>query len=382
MFKLLAIFVFASMAHTYATPDAISTRVEPTAETLALLKNLMSIQSVGSMFGHHDGLMYGREWFDVSGRSDVHEICGDYPAVYSCDFAEIMDGRRRGSGAFDQAIIHRCILEAYAKGQVITACIHIDNPLTGGSSWDNTSDDVVRQILLEGSPTNIKYKVWLDRLADFAKSLIAPSGELIPILFRPYHEHTQEWNWWGRRCATDQQFIDLWRFTIDYLSNTHSVRNFLYAISPQMDYDYGLGTRDRLLYRWPGDDYVDFLGIDCYHGTQTAAFQKTLEALIEISYEKNIPVGVTEIGIEGIRAQGNDILDYWTAQILAPVEHLKRTKGKTVSMIVMWRNEYSRNPNNRHFYGPWIGHPSTPDFLKLYNSDFMIFNKELPNMYQ
>lgn len=349
-----------------------------TKETKALLINLMTIQSAGTMFGHHDDLMYGREWYNVPGRSDTKEVCGDYPAIYSLDFAEIMDDRYYSS---DNSIRRRCIIEAFERGEVITACIHINNPLTGGDSWDNSNNNVVNEILTDGSATNIKYKIWLDRLADFANNLKDYSGTLIPVLFRPYHEHTQEWSWWGSKCTTQDDFIRFWRFTIEYLRDTKSVRNFLYAISPQID---GNGPRDRLLFRWPGNEYVDFLGMDCYHGTWTQAYQTNLNNMIDVANEKEIPCGVTETGIEGIRtapdASGIDILDYWTVQMLAPLNQLMQNKGRTVSMVIMWRNE--NKSTGYHFYGPWMKHPSTPDFLKFYEAPITVFSRDLPDMYQ
>ncbi len=88
------------------------------------------------MFGHHDDLIYGRDWYTDAGGSDVKEVCGDYPAVFSVDFAEIMDDRYSTSDLNDDR--RRTILEARARGEVITACAHLNNPLTGGDSWDNS----------------------------------------------------------------------------------------------------------------------------------------------------------------------------------------------------------------------------------------------------
>jgi len=338
--------------------------------------------------------MYGRQWYDISGRSDVKEICGDFPAVFSTDFCEIMDGRTislyGGSSAAAIAIRRRCILEAYARGEVITACIHINNPLTGGTAWDNSNRTVVREILREGSTINVRYKTWLNRLADFANNLKDPSGTLIPILFRPYHEHTQTWSWWSQSCTTEQEFVNLWRWTIRYLRDEKGVRNFLYAISPQMDGNYGTpGTRERLLFRWPGNEWVDFLGMDCYHWTNTAAYRQNISVMVDIGKEKGIPVGVTETGITGIgwgeNGQGTPVANYWTVQMLEPLKTTMQSKTSTVSMVVMWRNKYvgSNINNDTHFFGPWIGHPSAPDFIQLYEDPITIFSADIPfNMYE
>jgi len=348
-----------------------------TKETKALYSQLWAIQSTGAMFGHHDDLWYGRQWRNVEGRSDVKEICGDFPAVFSVDFAEIMDDRAL-TGTSNE-IRRRCIIEAYGRGEVITACIHINNPLTGGDSWDNSNNNVVKEILIEGSPTNVKYKTWLDRLATFANNLKDPSGTLIPILFRPYHEHTQTWSWWGRKCTTQEEFISFWRYTIEYLCKKKEVHNFIYTISPQMD---SVLPKEQLLFRWPGDSYVDFLGMDCYHGNNTQAYISNLNNIIELSDEKKIPCGVTETGIEGIRKNGEPYAEYWTEQMLAPLVQLKAKTGKTVSMVVMWRNAYDPTDKGFHFFGPYINHPSANNFLEFYQAPVVLFSKDLPDMYQ
>ncbi|MBE8712453.1 glycoside hydrolase family 26 protein [Sphingobacterium hungaricum] len=341
-----------------------------TLETKALYSQLWRIQSKGFMFGHHDGLIYGREWTNEPGRSDVKEIVDDYPAVFSVDFAELMDDRKNTSTL--NAARKRTILEARKRGEVITAVCHLNNPLTGGDSWDNSSNDVAKQILLEGSATNLKFKSWLDNLAEFALSLKDDNGKAIPIIFRPFHEHTQQWSWWGSKCTTAEEFIQLWKFTQSYLKDTKSVHNFIYAISPQRDNN---GTKQDLLFRWPGDDAVDFIGMDCYHGANTQAFQSNLRALQELSQEKLKPCGVTEIGIEGIQNGGAPYTTYWTNEILIPMI------GKKVSMVVLWRNAYDPLKQGMHFYGPWKNHSSTDDFKVLFRSTVSLFSKDLPNMY-
>jgi len=343
-----------------------------TAETKALYANLWNIQTTGFMFGHHDDLIYGRDWTQEQNRSDVKDVCGDYPAVFSLDFAEIMDDRYATSDL--NADRKRTILEARKRGEVITACAHLNNPLTGGDSWDNSNTTVVKNILDEGSEVNIKFKSWLDRLAAFVSELKDDNGKLIPVIFRPYHEHTQTWSWWGKSCTTQEEFIALWRFTVNYLVNDKNVHNLIFAISPQLDVP---SSTDNLLFRWPGDDYVDFIGMDSYHGTNTDALVTNTRNLEALSREKKKPCGITETGIEGVRkSDGSEYADYWTKEILTAVG------GKDISMVVMWRNKYDPAHDGHHFYGPWTGHSSANDFIKFYQSSFTLFSSDLPDMYQ
>lgn len=338
-----------------------------TPETKALYANLWQIASKGFMFGHHDDLWYGRYWYNEPGKSDTKSVCGDYPGVFSVDFGAIMDNRHESS---ENAIRRRVIIEAYDRGEVITACCHLNNPQTGGDSWDNSSNEVVKNILTEGHPTRIRYLEWLDRCADFANNLKGSDGKLIPVIFRPYHEHTQTWSWWSSKCTTEEEYISFWQFTIKYLRDTKEVRNFIYAISPQMDVVYD-DAKARLTYRWPGDEYVDFIGMDCYHYNWKSAFKSNLEAMTALSVEKMKPCGVTETGPEGF-----DWTDYWTNHILASAA------GMRVSMIVLWRNKYvGNNESDKHFFSVYPGHPSENDFRTMYDDPRTFFSKDLPDMY-
>lgn len=355
-------------------PEIVSLKlVDPRAtdQTRALFSNLWAIASRGFLFGHHDDLWYGRYWYDQPGGSDTKAVAGDYPAVFSVDLAPVMDNRSAyESDQKENAIRRRVMLEAYERGEVIIACCHLNNPLTGGDSWDNSSTDVVRAILDPASGVHATYLQWLDRLADFALGLRASDGTLVPLIFRPYHEHTQEWSWWGSKCTTEQEFIDLWRMTVGYLRDERGVHNLLYAVSPQMDSEYA-DTRSRLVFRWPGDEWVDFLGMDCYHGLNTAAFRSNLKALTQLSREKRKPCGVTETGQESFTKA-----DYWTQCILAPL------MGQRVSMVVLWRNKYVADESDRYFYSVYPGHVSEEDFRAMYVRPRSLFSRDLPHMYR
>ena len=340
-----------------------------TDETKALLANLWTIADRGWMFGHHDDLWYGRYWYNEPGGSDTKAVCGDYPAVFSVDLSEIMDDRATSSAATN-AIRRRVILEARERGEVILACAHLNNPKTGKDAWDNSSTTVVKEILTEGTATRTTYLSWLDNCAAFALDLKDSRGNLVPIIFRMFHEHTEGWSWWGSSCTTAGEFTDLWRLTVTYLRDTKGVHNFLYAVSPQMDGIY-TDAKGRIQYRWPGDDYVDFIGMDCYHGKNNLAFSANLKALEEVSRAKKKPCGVTEDGLEGFTQR-----EYWTQFIVTP------TTGRRISLVTMWRNKYvGTNESDTHYYSVYPGHASEEDFRKMYALDWTLFSQDLPDMY-
>ena len=342
-----------------------------TAETKALYANLYKIGETGFMFGHHDDLLYGRYWQHTEGGSDTKAVCGDYPAIFSLDFATIMDDRSDKPNFINENKIRKkVILEARKRGEVITACCHLNNPVTTGNSWDNSRTDVAAEILKDGSATNIKFKLWLDRLADFVLDLKDENGNLIPVLFRPFHEHTQNWSWWGSHCTSEAEFIGLWKFTVDYLKDTKGVHNLIYVISPQMDGIYS-DAASRLLYRWPGDDYVDILAMDCYHGTNAAAFKHNVQQIAEIAAAKKKPCGVAETGTEGFIDK-----NFRTKGLVEPIGE------QNLGFVIMWRNKYvNGNENDRHFFSVFPNHPSVPDFLEMHRNSRALFSNALPDMY-
>ncbi len=339
-----------------------------TAETKALYSNLWAIQEKGFMFGHHDDLTYGRYWYGEDGRSDTKDVCGDYPAVYGVDFAELIDDRA-GSDPDLTALKTQRVKDAYNRGMVVLAVLHLDNPLTGGDSWDNSNKNVFAEILKDGSATQVKFLSWLDNLADLANNrLIGDDGRKIPFILRLFHEHTQDWAWWGKSCTTEAEFIDVWKFTIRYLRDTKGVHSIIYGITPQMD---SQKVENDFYFRWPGDEWVDFIGMDCYQGINNAVFVSNLKVISKVSLDKKKPCGVTETGVEGFKAE-----DYWTVNIHAPMT------GRRVSMVVTWRNKYvGNNESDKHYFSVYKGHPSEKDFVKMYNEPNSFFCNDLPDMY-
>ena len=349
------------------TGEVVLSMADPsaTAETKALYTNLWAIREKGWMFGHHDDLMYGRKWYGDEGGSDTKAVCGDYPAVYALDLSSFMDERSE-SEVEENALRVKCMKEAYNRGMVITACLHLNNPLTGGDAWDNSNNQVVAEILTEGSATRTKFNSWLDRLSRLAQNLKGADGKLIPIIIRPFHEHTQKWSWWGSTCTTEQQFIALWQYFVNYMKAS-GVHNFIYAISPQMD---SAKIESDFLYRWPGDEYVDFIGMDCYQGINNNIFVNNLKVLSKLSTDKKKPAGVTETGVEGFKQA-----DYWITNIAAPMA------GRKMSLLVTWRNKFDPLEQGSHYFSVYPGHVSEKAFVTMYERADTFFCNDLPDMY-
>src|SRR5205807_2646868 len=111
------------------------------------------------LFGHQDDLVYGVQWSNEPGRSDVKETAGSYPAVYGWDAG----GLERDSAAnLDGVAFERqraWIAEGFARGGVVTLSWHMRNPVTGGNAWDTTAAVAA---ILPGGPQHPRYTEWPD----------------------------------------------------------------------------------------------------------------------------------------------------------------------------------------------------------------------------
>ena len=73
------------MAIVILTTNANANRKVQQTPAQKLIERLHVLQKRGVMFGHQDALFYGTTWKWEYGRSDVNDVCGDYPAVLGCE---------------------------------------------------------------------------------------------------------------------------------------------------------------------------------------------------------------------------------------------------------------------------------------------------------
>lgn len=338
--------------------------VKSTKKTRALYQNLLYFSnSEQIMFGHQDDLAYGVYWKDEPGRSDVKESSGSYPAVYGWDVSKLGQPYNIDSVAFSRML--DWIKEGYKRGGIITISWHMDNPVTSGNSWDNTP---AVDAILPGGEKHEFYKRRLDDFADFVKKMKVGLSK-IPIIFRPFHEHTGNWFWWGKGNVSAASYKKLWRFTVSYLRDEKKLHNILYAYST----DIFKNEADYLEY-YPGDDVIDILAFDDYHGISAKEklpeFVDRLKMLSKLAKERNKVAALSESGLETI-----PIDNWWTEYVLESIK--SDPEASRIAWMLMWRNG---RPD--HHYAPYKGHKSAADFRKFCDDSMIVLENELPNMYR
>jgi mannan endo-1,4-beta-mannosidase len=329
-------------------------------QTKALFYNLKKTAGKGFLFGQQDATMYGVGWSGDTDRSDVKSVTGSHPALFGWDLEGVAkegDELNRNKTA---AVIRKLCVEAYLKGGVNTLSWHMQNFVTGMNFYDTTRCVAA---ILPGAAKHQQFLKALDHIADFIGSLQTTDGQAVPVIFRPFHEHTGNWFWWGKPFCSVSEFKALWQFTIEYLRDKKHLHNVLYAYSP----DRISGDFKNYLERYPGDKYVDVLGYDDYSEFKdikdTASMNLGVKALAEIAgyaISKNKVAALTETGLEKIPER------LWFTELLKKIK--ADPFASKISYLMVWRNAYTG-----HFYAPYPGHASVPDFIQFYKDPKTLF---------
>ncbi|MCX2836608.1 glycosyl hydrolase [Salinimicrobium sp. MT39] len=338
--------------------------IQATNSTKLLYHNIQRISRKAIAFGHQDATAYGIGWkHDENSevlKSDIKKVVGALPVVHGYDIGHIELGKVHNLDTVSFDLMRNHIQKLYDKGAIITMSWHLDNPVTGGSSWDKTP---AVPAVLEGGEQRDMYVLWVKRLAEFFNSLKDKQGNVIPIVFRPFHEMNGSWFWWGGDNVSPEDYKQLWKETQQLLKE-NNVHSLLYAYSPNT-----IGSEEEFEKYYPGDDFVDILGVDIYNHSCNEAFTKDVKRNLEIVKEKallaNKPFALTETGNNNF---GEDPL--WWTQTLYP-----GIKDSGAAWMLLWRNA---RPS--HYFSTYPGEISEENFKEFAELEEIIFLDEVKEL--
>ncbi len=352
-----------------------------------LIQRLIKIQKKGYMYGHQDDPFYGITWEYEDGRSDTKDLVGDYPAVMGFELGgiEMDDAKNLDSVPFNR--MRDEIIAHYNRGGIITISWHPRNPLLGTTAWIENDvkayneavaallkinqGELAKQIIdpkntvksiLPGGKKHQYFQSWLQKLTAFLTSLKDIKGNQIPFIFRPYHENTGSWFWWGQDLCSDKEYLDLWAMTQDYI-NAASVKNgklqdyLIWSYSPSWYYPSAIK-------RYPGDDRIQLLGSDVYMWGTEADFIKQLDTelqnLTRLGKEHNKVIALTECGYKN-----SPDPTWWQRVFKATIEKY------SFSYFLPWRNY-----KEEHF-GASPDAPTAKDFKQWAKNKKLLFCNDI-----
>lgn len=201
-----------------------------------------------------DGGLYGHE------MACIWKETGEFPAMVGLDMIEYSPSRT-AHGSEGKSITYA--MQAWEEGAIVTICWHWNAPeqyLTGnwysGFYTDSTNIDLDK--IMNGEDEE-GYQALISDMDVIAKELQKLQRAGVPVLFRPLHEASGGWFWWGD-CTPDS-YIKLYRLMYEKYTGEYGLHNLIWVWNGQ----------DKSWY--PGDDVVDIVGEDIYPGEQVYSSQ-------------------------------------------------------------------------------------------------------------
>jgi mannan endo-1,4-beta-mannosidase len=257
------------------------------ATTRSVFSYLQSIWGNYMLSGQQD-----LTWQDnIDQYQRVINDTGRAPAIMGYDFMNYgLWAGNPGLAQTEEAITH------WNRGGLVTFAWHWRDPNASNNTiGEFYTADTAFSIPLANGQLNTASASFANMEADIA--LIAAELQKledagVTVLWRPLHEASGGWFWWGRSDRTDgipaaYAQVVLWRHLYDRLTNHYGLNNLIWVWNGQSAAWY------------PGDAYVDIVSHDIYDGNRNYESQASVynmakaypqeRKMVALSENSNIP---------------------------------------------------------------------------------------------
>ncbi|MGV8834873.1 glycosyl hydrolase [Cellvibrio sp.] len=246
-----------------------------------------------SIWGNH--MLSGQQdltWQDnIDQYQRVINDTGRAPAIMGYDFMNYgMWAGNPGLAQTEEAIVH------WNRGGLVTFAWHWRDPNAASNSIGAfyTADTNFSIPLVNGQldTSSTSFANMQADIALIAAELQKLENAGVTVLWRPLHEASGGWFWWGRNDRADglpaaYAQVVLWRYLYDRLTNFYGLNNLIWVWNGQSAAWY------------PGDAYVDIVSHDIYDGNRNYESQASVfnmakgysqeSKMVALSENSNIP---------------------------------------------------------------------------------------------
>ena len=222
----------------------------------------------------------------------IYQVTGKYPAVIGFDLMGYSPARREHGGSPGNAVEQA--IKFHEQGGIVTFCWHWNapnqylkdgtddgNPRWWGGFYTRNTDFDIGAVMNGSDPEG---KALLDRdIAAIAEQLLRLQEAGVPVLWRPLHESSGGWFWWGAKGA--EPFKQLWIYLYNELTYTYGCNNLIWIWNARYEDWY------------PGDEYVDVIGEDVYADPHDYNAQSSLFYTVMSVPETPKLLALTEVGV-------------------------------------------------------------------------------------
>ena len=213
------------------TPDGSKPVSENTnEETLELFNYLKSI------YGKQ--ILAGQQYSNANQYENItyYNTTGDMPAIMGFDFLFA-----QGTDEPDFTQIEEAIKWHNEQNGIVAFCWHwkvpvdISNDNVKGTAFYSNE---IRNFSLENAvtPGTKEYEVVIKDIDTIALYLQRLESAGVPVIWRPLHEASGNWFWWGLKNKDDynkQLYQKLWYMLYDRLENYHKLTNLIWVWNGQ-----------------------------------------------------------------------------------------------------------------------------------------------------
>ena len=321
-------------------------------------------------------------------ESDIHDLTGEEAAIVGLDFLSLIgaEGTTPENAWKDNMDATE---KAVKAGAFMTVSSHFPNFAYSKKIRKNSdgkydfglcsyADSKILKPcaseILTSTESQEKFNAALDIVADYAAVL---KEKNLSFLFRPFHEDNGGWFWWGT-ITTAEDFKKVWIYIYKYFKSK-GIDNILYSYSPNGPFE----SPEEYMRRYPGDEYVDFMGFDYYDDCNSLRdysiepFEEKLKMScrsVRIAAETHgkIPV-ISEVGVrvkvlgaDSIVASGNPVTGSdWYERIV------QTAVSEKMAYVLFWGNYGADN-----FFVPYKGHEMEKEFMNMVSDGKAVFSKE------
>lgn len=246
-----------------------------------------SFASLTTLKGMHDTIGGPQS----SGFANLTKKNGHSPAAFSSDFGfstHPNDDYRKRADLLDK------ILHLPSTVKLITLSWHqcrpdIQEPCTFGTGVAsvNFTDKEWQELLLWNSPLNKMWQKQIKILGEFLQKL---QDKKIDIYLRPYHEPNIP-NFWWTDIKNPQRSVELYKMLRKHLEEDYKLKNLKWVWS----ISYHPAYLENLQKFYPGDDFVDVIGVDIYPPKKGVSPDFTHAWTLLNSISKIKPKALTEV---------------------------------------------------------------------------------------
>jgi mannan endo-1,4-beta-mannosidase len=244
---LAAAALLASAAISVPAPA----KAFPATSKQTVINYLKSITGNHTVSGQHN-----KEPASAPGQytQQAHDITGQWPGLWGGDMmfnsADVANRQR----VIDQAKTE------WANGSLVALTWHACAPTVGatcnfdGGVKTSISSTQFQQIVTGGTSLNT---TWRSRMAAVVPYLKQLKDAGIPVLWRPFHEMNETWNWWGARSGANGG-AKIYQQMKDYF-DSQGLTNLIWVWNVQDNPAGGWSGY------YPGSGYVDVVSLDAWY---------------------------------------------------------------------------------------------------------------------